>query len=73
MRQDQSVALLGAAVLFIGLASCTATERTPAGRAKVAASAAEVPVIPDEPPSVKNRRPPRPPARCKSAESPQRS
>lgn len=50
MRQDQAVALLGAAVLFIGLASCTATERTPAGRAKVAASAAEVPVIPDEPP-----------------------
>jgi hypothetical protein len=52
MRQRLTLALLGAVLFYIGLASCTTTEPTPAGRAKVAASVADVPVIPDEPPVV---------------------
>ncbi len=52
MRYDLPVALLGS-VLLIGLTGCTATERTAGDHAKLAASVAEVPVIPDEPPTVK--------------------
>lgn len=51
MRYDLSVALLGS-VLLTGLAACTATERTAADHANLAASVAEVPVIPDEPATV---------------------
>lgn len=51
MRHGRALPLLAACLVYLS-ASCTTTEPTPANRTKVAASAMEVPVIPDEPSGV---------------------
>lgn len=50
MRGTRARALLGLGVFCLGLTGCTTTERNPTDHAAKAASAMEVPVIPDEGP-----------------------